>query len=132
MNLFLDTSSLLKIYHREQDTDEILKLISENAKNIYLSELAKIEFNSAVYKKVRQQHFTEEKALEMIAFFENDYRNFIWIAINNSIIENSKELIKKYGTKGLRSLDSIQLACAVSKRNEINQYKTSDNVLKII
>jgi len=132
MNLFLDTSSLLKIYHREQDTDEILQLISQDVENIYLSELAKIEFNSAIFKKVRKKEFTIEKALEMIAFFEKDYANFQWIAIDNTIIEYSTELIKKHGTNGLRTLDSIQLSCAILKKSEINYFKTSDTVLKEI
>ena len=68
----------------------------------------------------------------MIAFFEKDYDNFRWISVDSTIIANSKELIKKHGTKGLRTLDSIQLACAISKQSEINSYKTSDIVLKEI
>ena len=48
MNIFLDTSSLLKLYHKESGTDELLNLISGKAEQIYLSELAKIEFNSAI------------------------------------------------------------------------------------
>ena len=44
MKIFLDTSSLLKLYHKEQGRDELLKLIGEKAEEIYLSEIAKIEF----------------------------------------------------------------------------------------
>jgi len=132
MNLFLDTSSLLKIYHREQDTDEILKLISQDVECIYLSELAKIEFNSAIFQKVRRKEFTESKAIEMITYFEKDFENYIWISVDNQIIEIAKELIKKHGKTGLRTLDSIQLACAVFKQNEIQQFKTSDIILKEI
>jgi len=55
MNLFLDTSSLLKIYHRESDTDEILLLISQEVEVIYLSSLAKIEFNSANILTIRDK-----------------------------------------------------------------------------
>jgi len=132
MNLFLDTSSLLKVYHKEQETDEILLLISQEVENIYLSEIAKIEFNSAIFNKVRQKQFSVEKAIQMILYFEKDYENFIWIEVNSNIISKSKELIKKYGINGLRTLESIQLACAISKSNEINQFKTSDLVLKKI
>ncbi|OFX43537.1 MAG: hypothetical protein A2046_01420 [Bacteroidetes bacterium GWA2_30_7] len=132
MNIFLDTSSLLKVYHREQDTDEILKLLSQEVENIYLSELAKIEFNSAVWKKVRTKEFIEVKAKEMITHFENDYNNFLWISIDKETISAAKELIKTYGQDGLRTLDAIQLACAVLKRNKIQKYKTSDSTLKQI
>ena len=73
MNIFLDTSSLLKLYHKEKGTNELLKLISEKAEQIYLSELAKIEFNSAIWKKVRTKEFTKDGAEQIIAFFENDF-----------------------------------------------------------
>ncbi len=55
MNIFLDTSSLLKLYHKEQGTEELLEFVSENVENIYLSEIAKIEFNSAIWKKFEQK-----------------------------------------------------------------------------
>jgi hypothetical protein len=49
MIIFLDTSSLFKLYHREADTAE-LELIFSTGKitNIYLSEISKIEFTSTI------------------------------------------------------------------------------------
>ena len=51
---FLDTSALVKIYHRESGTDVILNIINKNNINIYISDIAVIEFHSALLKKVRQ------------------------------------------------------------------------------
>lgn len=53
--IFLDTSSLLKLYHHEAGTDEVEKAIAD-ANSIILSELAKVEFNSAVWKNIRSVH----------------------------------------------------------------------------
>ena len=50
----LDTSALVKIYHRESGTDVILNIINKNDINIYISDIAVIEFHSALLKKVRQ------------------------------------------------------------------------------
>jgi len=73
MNIFLDTSSLIKLYHTEQGTEELDKLLDENSvQEIYLSEIAKIEFNSAVWKKVRTKDLTKEEAVEIIDSFQTD------------------------------------------------------------
>jgi len=42
MKIFLDTSSLLKLYHNEIGSDELMQLLQEhNPEAIFLSELAK-------------------------------------------------------------------------------------------
>lgn len=132
MNIFLDTSSLLKLYHKESGTNELIKFISENVENIYLSELAKIEFNSAIWKKVRTKEYTEEGAKQIIAFFEKDFEKYKWIFVKTEIINSAKEFIKQHGNNGLRTLDAIQLACAISIKNEIHLFKTSDKILNTI
>jgi len=132
MNIFLDTSSLLKLYHQEDGTNELIKLISKKAKKIYLSELAKVEFSSAIIKKVRTKEISEETAKSIISFFENDFDKYIWIKVETTILNLAKELIKQYGKNNLRTLDAIQLACAINSKKEINLFKTADNVLNNI
>jgi len=52
MNVFFDTSSLFKLYHREIGTEELMRLFDEvGIEVIYLAEITKIEFSSAVWKK---------------------------------------------------------------------------------
>lgn len=59
MKIFLDTSSLIKLYHTEIGTDDLDKLLDENSvQEIFLAEIAKIEFSSAVWKKVRTKDLT--------------------------------------------------------------------------
>jgi len=128
MTIFLDTSSLLKLYHKESETVELISFIGKNIKVIYLSELAKIEFNSAIYKKVRTKEITKEKAESIVSFFQNDYSKFEWIKLDSDVVNLAKDLISQYGTDGLRTLDSLQLASAVSKKIVINYYKTSDKL----
>ncbi len=53
MNAFLDTSSLLKLYHNEPGTDTLIATLSQGVENLYLSELAILEFRSAIWKKTR-------------------------------------------------------------------------------
>jgi uncharacterized protein len=56
MKIFLDTSSLFKLYHKEDGTEIIEQVFNDNKITaVFLSEIAKIEFASTVWKKVRMQ-----------------------------------------------------------------------------
>jgi PIN domain nuclease of toxin-antitoxin system len=54
VKIFLDTSSLIKLYYKEEGTSKLDKLFIENViTEIYISEITKTEFFSAIYKKLR-------------------------------------------------------------------------------
>lgn len=70
MNIFLDTSSLFKLYHTEIGTAELdMILLTKKITTIFLSEITKIEFVSTIWKKVRAKELTEIEANEIIALF---------------------------------------------------------------
>ncbi len=129
--IYLDTSSLVKAYHKEPDSDKIIKTLPQY-QAVFLSELTKIEFISAFWKKVRYEKTKEAEAKEAIRLFENDYPKFNWVIIDREIIRSAKELLTQYREMGLRTLDSIQLACAVSLKDETVQFLTSDKILQKI
>ena len=131
MNLFIDTSSLIKLYHKEYETDKIIDFISNNKINsIYLSSLTKIEFLSAVWKKIRTKEIDKNDGIILIKYFETDKNNYRWLSINNEIIDLSKILLEKYGLNGLRTLDSIQFATALSLKSDDCINVVSDKLLK--
>jgi predicted nucleic acid-binding protein len=130
MKLFLDTSSLIKLYHLEDGTEEIENLITKlMITDLYLSELSKIEFTSAIWKKVRTQEITEIQANETIKLFESDFEKYSFIALNHILLEQARHLTIKYGKKGLRTLDSIQLATAIFLKQDVNLFFTADKLL---
>lgn len=137
MKIFLDTSSLLKLYHNEIGSKEIVELFEQqNIEEVYLSDLAKIEFKSAVFKKVRTMDLNIEEANSLIKLFELDYSKYTFIACNAEIVERSCMLLVKYGVEGLRSLDSIQLASilkfqisiAISADDKLNKFIAAEGV----
>lgn len=130
MKIFLDTSSLIKLYHQESGTDELENLFSNfKLTAIYLSEISKIEFTSTIWKKVRTKELTENIAKISIDFFENDFNKFSFISIDNKILEKAKLLFSIYGKSGLRTLDAIQLSTAVSLKKHSELFITSDILL---
>lgn len=131
MNLFLDTSALLKLYDNEMGSDEMERLFTTNKiEKIYLSSLTILELESAIRKKKRMNLLTENETEEISRLFTEDYNKFIWIEINDKILQRAFLLLKKYGTEGLRTLDAIQLSSAIEVKNDVSLNVTYDNLLK--
>jgi len=131
MKIFIDTSSLFKLYHREADTEIIEQIFSQLlVTEVYLSEISKVEFASSVWKKVRTKEITSLEATTTLQLFERDSSKYTFIATDSMIIEQARKLTIKYGLNGLRTLDSIQLSSAISLSKEVEFFVTSDNLLK--
>lgn len=131
--MFLDTSSLLKLYHREIGTTELESLFSTlKITEVFLSEISKIEFTSTIWKKVRTKEVTILEAQTTLDLFESDFNKYSFIATDSIIIEQARILISKYGIQGLRTLDSIQLATCISLVQQVDLFLTADNLLKAL
>jgi len=130
MKVFFDTSSLFKLYHREIGTDELMNLFNEiGIEVIYLAEITRIEFSSVVWKKCRKNEIDEISAIQLIEKFERDSIKFSYVQEGQSLRQKAKILIGKHWRKGLRTLDSIQLASALKVKNQIDLFLTSDKLL---
>jgi len=102
MKIYLDTSALFKLYHNETGAEEIENIFIHNKiSGLFLSEISKIEFASAVWKKVRLKDITEMQAISLIKLFENDFSKYTFVQVDNIVIEQSISLISKYGQEGL-------------------------------
>jgi predicted nucleic acid-binding protein len=130
MNLFFDTSSLFKLYHKEEGTKELIDFFRSNQIDaIFLSEITGIEFSSAVWKKCRNMEISEEIANLLIEKFELDSANYRFVKQNDKTIMLAKNLIGKHWRTGLRTLDSVQLASVLIIKNDIDLFFTSDMIL---
>jgi predicted nucleic acid-binding protein len=133
MKVYLDTSSLVKLYHFEQGSDILDNFFTNNRISIvFLSEVAKIEFASAMWKKVRICELDEVTAIGMLNLFEADAQKYTFISVDSLIIEQAKVLLTKYGRSGLRTLDSIQLSTCLTIRETANYYFTADQLLQTL
>lgn len=133
MNLFFDTSALFKLYHSEAGTKELTAFFSSNViKAIYLSEITSIEFSSAVWKKCRKKEINQSSAELLIDKFKTDSEKYNFIRQSKSCAFLASELIGKHWEKGLRTLDSLQLASALTLKNDIDVFITSDVLLSEI
>ncbi len=130
MNVFLDTSSLVKLYYEENGTRELDHLIySTDVAKISLAEISKVEFASTFWKKVRIKEIPESEAVTTLALFEADYEKYTFIPADETIIEQAKLLISKYGIQGLRTLDGIQFSTSLTLVGQVNVFITADQLL---
>ena len=133
MNVFFDTSSLFKLYHREEGTDELLELFDKvGVEILYLTEITRIEFSSVVWKKCRKNEIDERVALLLLQKFEKDTEKFTFVTEDYLIRNSAQELIGAHWRIGLRTLDAIQLASSLHIKDRIDLFLTSDNLLSQI
>jgi uncharacterized protein len=133
MKIFLDTSSIFKLYHQEIGTVELENVFNRmNITHIFLSEITKIEFTSTIWKKVRTKEISVEQAEITLALFENDFKKYNFISTNSLIIEQARILVAKYGIQGLRTLDGIQLSTCVFLKNKVDVFFSADKLLSVL
>lgn len=124
---------MIKLYHAESGTDELDNLFeSDSIQKIFLSEITKIEFNSAIWKKVRTKDLTIDEATEITDSFTSDYDNYSFVGSDYDLILRAKDLVTKYGIQGLRTLDSIQLASVIAIKSDLSFAVTADNLLRTL
>ena len=94
MRLFLDTSSLVKLYHEEKDSESFKSIIvNSSVSSIFLSELTRVEFLSALWKKRRQGELTTEIVRQIAGLFEGDALQFTFMPLDNDIVGSACDLV---------------------------------------
>ena len=110
MNIFFDTSSLVKFFNVEQGTDQVTELILSRSNQIYLSELARLEMLSAFYRKFRNHQIDLVHLNEAISGFNDQLAAFNLESLNQVILDEAGAMLQKFGKEfGLRTLDAIHL-----------------------
>lgn len=127
--IFLDTSSLIKLYIPERGSLQLMKFIADNKFELSISDLTRIELYSAINKLVRMKNLSERDCSYVDFKFSEDLKKFKILRINETIILQSINLVKKYSNVGLRSLDAIQMASALNHINIIYYFSTHDKKL---
>jgi predicted nucleic acid-binding protein len=133
MKIFLDTSSLFKLYHQETGTEELESLFLKlKITHIYLSEISKLEFISTIWKKVRTKEISFDQAQITVELFKSDFEKYNFILTDSLILEQAINFTNKYGIEGLRTLDSIQLSTCKLLEKQVDVFFTADKLLNTL
>lgn len=108
--LYFDTSALVKIYHREAGSEYCLDRY-EDQSPLIISELARVEFHSALFRKQRDNELNAEALEVVLQKFEFDCEErYEVLHVSSLIYDDACRLLAQYTGVGLRTLDSLQLA----------------------
>lgn len=130
MKLFFDTSALVKFFHEEEGTQNVTGLINSEENEIWILEIASLEFLSALFRRFRNNEINDEELEVAISSFEEQIDSFNVEPLGNATIKEAKSLLKKYGkVHGLRTLDAFHLGAFNLVCEEDWYFVTSDSNL---
>ena len=108
--LYLDTSSLVKLYVEEEGSNEIEDLVVASPA-VATSLIAYAEARSAFARRLREQAFSAAEYREILASFESDWGSYAHAAVTIEIVRLAGNLAEKHA---LRGFDGLHLSSAVT------------------
>lgn len=131
MRFFFDTSALVKFFYIESGTEFVTQIIEHTDSEIWISDLARLEFTSALYRRFRNKSLDEIKLHVATTYFDKQLASFNIEPLNQLVIDEAGLLLKKYGKEfGLRTLDALHLGTYSLISEQGWCFVTSDTVLE--
>lgn len=106
MTLYLDTSVIVKLYIREDDSDDVVDAVAE-ATVVATSWLAYPEACAAFERRRRDRSVSPAALKAARQAFEADWTSWIAVGIDTDLVRHSARLAEKHG---LRAADAVHLA----------------------
>ena len=106
MTLYLDTSSLVKLYVAEPDTDAVSRLVTD-ATVVATSLIAYPETRAAFARRHREGALGRDAFVAAKRSFEADWPKYLAVDATASLCREAGELAERYR---LRGYDSVHLA----------------------
>lgn len=134
MIIFIDTSALVKLYHREDGTNQLRTFLGGTSGDdvVAMSDLALVELQSALLRKVRMKEITLAIANDVYDSFLLDLEKYFVVSIDRNKLLYAIGILQSFGnTNPLRALDAIQLACALKSHpvEKVRMFISADNTL---
>ncbi len=125
--LFSDTSSLVKWYVSEANSDAVEALF-QGYTSIVISRLASVELRSTLARRRSSGHLPASLELEILDLFHDHQRqgHLVVMPLKDSHCVQAERLMQTLSDLPLRSLDAIQLASASD--SGLPEFATADRI----
>jgi len=115
MNLYLDSSALVKLYIAEDHRDEVLRARSE-ARVMMTSRVAWPEMRAALARRNREGFLSTNALRTILSDLERDFSRLFVLDVNAEVGSLAGELAER---RALRGMDAIHLASVLRLQAEI-------------
>ena len=116
MIVYLDTSSLVKLYVEEDESSKVDALV-RSSEFTATSLVAYAEARAAFARRFREKAFTPDEHDRIKEFFDKDWSCYLILSVTRNMIRLAGDLAEKHA---LRGFDSIHLASALTLRQELS------------
>lgn len=110
MVVYLDTSSLVKLYVEEEGSADVAAVV-KNARATATSMIAYAEARAAFARRFREGSLTRRAYKTLLLSFEKDWTNYAQVKVSQELIRLAGDLAEKHA---LRGFDAIHLSSALS------------------
>lgn len=108
MNLYLDTSALVKLYV-EEDGSALVRDLVQWAELVGTSAVAYVETRAAFARRHREGCFSPRDRDRIVRDLDRDWQHYFLIPVTDPLVRRAAGLCD---SRGLRAYDSIHLASA--------------------
>lgn len=131
---FLDSSALVKRYHRESGSEIVEAFFDQPGNNLVVSRLALFELHSTFARLVRENVLTKSDFDAIISRIESDIATgvFTVAAVSSQRLDAASSVLRTFGLENpIRTLDAIHLATAsaLHRRRPLAAFIAADNRL---
>lgn len=110
MNLYIDTSAIIKLFIQEAYSDEVRNLV-ETANSVATGLLTRAETAAGINRLTRMGMLDQEKCETALSNFRKDWGEYHRIQVTEQIVIRADFLTSQYS---LRGYDAVHLACALT------------------
>ena len=116
MNVYLDTSSLVKLYVEEEDSSAVANLVDSSTYTA-TSIVAYAEARAAFARRFRENAFGIDEHDRIKSNLDKDWNHYLVLYITENLIKLAGELSEKHA---LRGFDAIHLASAIALYRDLS------------
>jgi len=116
MIVYLDTSSLVKLYVEENESSKVDDLV-KSSEVTATSLVAYAEARAAFARRYREKAFTSDEYDRMKEVFNKDWSRYLILSVTEDMVRLAGDLTEKHA---LRGFDSIHLASALTLHQELS------------
>jgi predicted nucleic acid-binding protein len=115
VTIYLDTSSLVKLFLEESGSDQVRALVADSTA-IVTSVVAYAETRAALARRRRERILTPRAFATAKRAFEGQWPKFVSIEVTADVARQAGDLAERYA---LRGFDSVHLASFVAVASEV-------------